>query len=44
MKNVRLIAGDRYQITDANITFYADELEYGYEKGFVQYFMEEHTC
>lgn len=44
MKNVRHLEGDCYQITDANITFYADELEYGYGKGFVQYFLEEHTC
>ena len=43
MENVRLIEGDCYQITDANITFYADELEYGYGKGIVQYFLEEHT-
>ena len=44
MENVRHLEGDCYQITDANITFYADELEYGYGKGFVQYFLEEHTC
>lgn len=44
MENVRHIEDDCYQIIDANIAFYADELEYGYEKGFVQYFLEEQIC
>ena len=41
MENVRPAGEDCYQILDANLSFYADELEYGYMKGFVQYFMEE---
>lgn len=44
MENVRHVGENCYQIIDANSSFYADELEYGYRKGFVQYFMEEHTC
>ena len=47
MKNIRPLGEDRYQILsprDWSLTSYADELKYGYEKGYVQYFMEEHTC
>ncbi len=47
IKNIRRIGEDRYQILSPRDWFlvsYADELKYGYEKGYVQYFMEEHTC
>jgi len=47
MENVRRIGEDRFQIlgADAHFSkFYAEELKYGYEKGYVQYFMEEHIC
>lgn len=47
MKNVQRAGEDRYQILSPSDWFlapYADELRYGYEKGYVQYFMEEHTC
>ena len=47
MENIRLLEENRYQILRPNnyfAKFYADELEYGYAKGYVQYFMEEHTC
>lgn len=47
MKNVRRIGEDRYQILSPDGFFpkhYADELKYGFEKGYVQYFMEEHIC
>lgn len=45
MKNVRRIGEGRFQILGINdlfSRFYADELKYGYEKGYVQYFLEEH--
>ena len=42
MKNVRHTGTDRCQIIDANTSYYANELKYGYEKGYVQYFMEEY--
>ena len=38
MKNVQHIGDDRYQILEANTLSYANELKYGYEKGYVQYF------
>ena len=44
IETVRCLGEDCYQIIDANISFYADELEYGYMKGFVQHFLEEQTC
>jgi len=46
MKNVQPLGEDRYLIlgtNDYSPNWYSDELNYGYEKGYVQYFMEEHT-
>ena len=47
MNYVRHCGEGRCQILSPNdyfAKFYSDELNYGYEKGYVQYFMEEHTC
>ena len=44
MKNIQRIGEDRYQILSPSDWFlapYASELKYGYEKGYVQYFLEE---
>ncbi len=45
--NVCCLGGDRYRILGVSpiyVNDYVNELNYGYEKGYVQYFMEEHTC
>ena len=42
--NVRCMGEDRYQILEVSPLYvedYINELKYGYEKGFVQFFMEE---
>ena len=42
--SVRCLGEDRYQITEVSPVYvndYVNELEYGYKKGYVQYFMEE---
>ncbi len=45
--NVHCLGEDRYQIVWVSPIYvddYVNELKYGYERGYVQYFMEEHTC
>ena len=42
--SVRCLGEGRYQITEVSPVYvddYVNELKYGYEKGYVQYFMEE---
>ena len=45
--NVQCLEEDRYRILWVSPIYaddYVKELDYGYERGYVQYFMEEHTC
>ena len=45
--NVQCLEEDRYRIFWVSPIYaddYVKELDYGYERGYVQYFMEEHTC
>ena len=45
--NVRCLGEDRYQITEVDPIYeddYVNELNYGYTKGYIQYFMEEQPC
>ena len=45
--NVHCLGEERYQIVWVSPIYaddYVKELDYGYERGYVQYFMEEHTC
>ena len=44
--NVQCLEEDRYRILWVSPIYaddYVKELDYGYERGYVQYFMEEHT-
>ena len=44
--NVQCLEADRYRILWVSPTYaddYVKELDHGYERGYVQYFMEEHT-
>ena len=44
--NVQCLEEDRYRIFWVSPIYaddYVKELDYGYERGYVQYFMEEHT-
>ena len=44
--NVHCLGEERYQIVWVSPIYvddYVKELDYGYERGYVQYFMEEHT-
>ena len=45
--NVQCLEEDRYRILWVSPTYaddYVKELDYGYERGYIQYFMEEQIC